>query len=118
MSEATEHRKLDLIVQLNKETYKMCKAMINYFSNSSVEVEQNFRKTEKQLDELKNEVQKLDRLRAAETHVYTDEELAKLKMTMSWNGLHTKTKIPVSTLQYRLRRYRNETGTKEDLNNA
>lgn len=113
MSSEVEDKKIDLIVQLCRENYKICNAMINYFSNYSVDVDKNFKRMEKQFDELKEEIHKLDKLKVSERHIYTDEELVKLKATMSWNELHTKTKIPVSTLQYRCRRYRNETGTQD-----
>ena len=107
-----ENKKIDLILQLCKESYKLCKTMVNYFSNSNVDIERNFKNIEKNIDELKTEIHRLDKLKATESHVYTDDELMKLKATMSWNQLHIQTKIPVSTLQYRCRRYRNETEKK------
>jgi predicted translin family RNA/ssDNA-binding protein len=111
MGNEVKYKRIDLILGLCKENYKTCKAMIDYLSNCSVEVDRNFKRMEKQFDELKEEIHKFDRLKVTERHVYTDDELVKLKTTMSWNELHAKTKIPVSTLQYRCRRYRNETGT-------
>ncbi len=108
-----ENKKIDLILQICKESYKLCKTMVNYFSNSNVDIERNFKNIEKNIDELKTEIHRLDKLKTIESHVYTDDELMKLKATMSWNELHIQTKIPVSTLQYRCRRYRNETGKKD-----
>ncbi len=108
-----ENRKIDLILQLCRDSYKLCGTMVNYFSNVNVDIERNFKNIEKNIDELKNEIQKLDKLKLSEQHIYTDDELVKLKATMSWKELHIYTKIPVSTLQYRCRRYRNETGNKE-----
>lgn len=116
MSNDSENKQLDGLVRLCKKNYKLCKAMLDYFSNNSVDVEKNFKRIELCLDSLKDEIYKLDKLKAAEPHVYTDEELAKLKKTMSWKELNRQTKIPVSTLQYRCRRYKHE--TEEGLNNA
>ncbi len=111
MNDEKGRDKMDLIVQICKENYKMCKAMVQYFSQRSVDVDKKFQKIEKQIDSVKEDIHQLDKLRADDRHVYTDEELAKLKISMSWNELHLKTKIPVSTLQYRCRRYKGETGT-------
>jgi len=41
--------------------------------------------------------------------VYTDEELYELKQQLSWKKLSERTNIKVSSLQYRLRRYRDDT---------
>lgn len=105
-----DNEKIDQLTQLCKESYKLCKTMVNYLSNSNVEIERNFKDISKNIDELKSEIHRLDKLKTTEHHVYTDDELVKLKATMSWKELHIQTKIPVSTLQYRCRRYRNETG--------
>ncbi len=109
MGDDKENKKLDMIVWLCKENHKLCKAMVDYFSNSRLDVNNHFNGIEKKLDKLETEIHDLDKLRAEEPHVYTDEELAKLKKTMSWNQLHRQAKIPVSTLQYRYRRCKNET---------
>ena len=57
------------------------------------------------IDNLKNDMQEYDKLRAEANYRYTDRELAELKRTMSWKQLHMKTKIPISTLQYKCRKY-------------
>lgn len=108
--------KIDLLIRLCKENRKLCNTMINYFSNVNVDIERNFKDIRKNIDELRSEVQSLDKLKMAEQHVFTDDELVRLKATMSWKELHKYTKIPVSTLQYRCRRYRRETGEKGSEN--
>ena len=37
--------------------------------------------------------------------VYTDEEIYNLKKSLSWKNLSIRTKLPISTLQYRYKRY-------------
>ncbi|MDE6034910.1 MAG: hypothetical protein K2G36_03265 [Ruminococcus sp.] len=106
-----ENNKIDLIVQLCRENYKLCKTMVNYLSNNNVDIERNFKNLEKNIDELKTEIHGLDKLKVTEKHIYTDDELIELKATMSWNQLHVHTKIPVSTLQYRCRRYKDKEKT-------
>lgn len=97
--------KVDFILKLIKENHKMIKALINYIANVSMDTEKNFNDIQKMIKDVEIQIQKLDKLKVTE-HIYTDKELNELKSAMSWNELHIKTKIPVSTLQYRIRRYR------------
>ena len=101
--------KLDIVIQLAKANTKLCKSIVQYISQSSVNTENRLAAMQKEITEslngLKNDVQELGKLSADTVHVYTDEELYKLKQTMSWAVLSKKTKIPLSTLQYRHRRY-------------
>ncbi|MGB4093062.1 MAG: hypothetical protein WBK46_14165 [Ruminococcus flavefaciens] len=73
-----------------------------------------FDRIEKQLAELKEEFQKTDKLLTGDYHIYSDFELYNLKHSMSWKKLSQKTNIPLSTLQYRVRRYLKQNGGKED----
>lgn len=50
---------------------------------------------------------KIEFLVIHQKHVYSDEEIYQMKSTMSWKRLHEKTNIPLSTLQYRYRKYKN-----------
>ena len=57
------------------------------------------------INTLETLVEKLSTDRAGNNGVYTDEELAELKESLSWKKLSERTGIKLSTLQYRLRRY-------------
>ena len=106
MSEFSEvHEKLNSIIQLVKSDLKLSKSLVDYMSNASVNTNNKLVDLQKKADEIKELAIKADRLREAQKHVYTDEEIYKLKQVMSWNRLHKKTDIPLSTLQYRYRRY-------------
>ena len=99
------HKKLDVIIQYQRQTLKLCNTLVNYISNVSVNIDKRFDGIEKCFDDIKNEIQKLDRLSELNSHIYTDEEIFKLKKCLSRNALHRKTNIPLSTLQYRYKRY-------------
>lgn len=97
--------KFDVIVQLIKANYKLNKCIVESINNLSLNESEKFKSIEKQLDELKKDVQKTDRLLSGDYHIYTDEEIFNLKKSLTWNKLCKKTNIPLSTLQYRYRRY-------------
>lgn len=106
MSEYEEIRdKLNTIIQFCKANTKLCKGFAEYLSNVSVKVDGELEDLRKTVDEIKDEVLKLNKLREAEKHVYSDEEIYRLKKVMSWCRLSEKTDIPLSTLQYRHKRY-------------
>lgn len=46
------------------------------------------------------------KLAAERPKVYTDEELYKLKQSLSWSKLSERTGIPISTLQSKCRKFR------------
>ncbi len=108
------NQKLDTVIQYCKANTKLCKGFSEYLSNVSVKVENELERVQKTTDEIKGEVLKLNKLRETEKHVYSDEEIYRLKKVMSWSRLHQKTDIPLSTLQYRYRRYLRETIELED----
>ncbi len=103
------HGKLDTVIQLAKANLKLSNSIVQYISQSSLNNEKQLGSMQKGLDEklneLKNDIQELGKLSTEAVHVYSDEELYNLKRTMSWAMLSKKTKIPLSTLQYRHRRY-------------
>lgn len=106
MSECEDlQEKLNTIIQFCKANTRLCKGFAEYLSNVSVKVDNGLEDLRKTLDEIKDEVLKLNKLRETEIHVYSDEEIYKLKKVMSWCRLSEKTDIPLSTLQYRYKRY-------------
>lgn len=108
------HQELDTVIQYCKANLKVCKGFADYLSNVSVKVDNSLEWVQKTTDEIKDEVLKLNELRETEKNIYSDEELFKLKKVMSWNGLHRKTGIPTSTLQYRYRRYLKKLSEEQD----
>ena len=58
-----DENKIDLIVQMCRENYKLCKTIVSYLSNSNVDIERNFKNLEKNIDELKTEIHGLDKLK-------------------------------------------------------
>lgn len=106
MSEFSEiHEKLNSIIQLVKADMKLSKSLVDYMSNVSVNTDRRLSDLQNKAEEIKAIALRLDKMREAQKKVYTDEEIYKLKQVMSWNRLHKKTDIPLSTLQYRYRRY-------------
>lgn len=106
MSEYEEIReKLNTIIQFCKANTKLCKGFAEYLSNVSVKVDGELDSLRKTVDEIKDEVLKLNKLRETEKHIYSDEEIYRLKKVMSWSRVFEKTDIPLSTLQYRYKRY-------------
>lgn len=106
MSECEEIREqLNTIIQFCKANTRLCKGFAEYLSNVSVKVGGELEDLRKTVDEIKDEVLKLNKLRETEKQIYSDEELYKLKKVMSWCKLSEKTDIPLSTLQYRYKRY-------------
>ncbi len=101
--------RLNGIIQITKANLKTTNCLVQYISQISMDSDKKIDEVHKDLKEsikeMENEIQKLGKLSAETVHVYSDEELYNLKKTMSWTALSCKTKIPVSTLQYRHRRY-------------
>lgn len=93
--------RLNTIIQFCKANTKLCKGFAEYLSNVSVKVDSGLENLRKTVDGIKDEVLKLNKLRETEKHVYSDEEIYRLKKVMSWNRLFEKTDIPLSTLQCR-----------------
>lgn len=103
-------QKLDMIIQVCKSIYRTVSSLVISQNNISMNNEKHLDRIEKQLAELKNEIQKNGKLLTGEYHIYSDFELYNLKKSMSWQKLSIKTNIPLSTLQYRYRRYLKQNG--------
>ena len=105
-------KSLDIIIQMLKANLKISNSIVQYISQNSLNADHRLSSVHKDLQEkiseLKNDIQELNKLSAETVHIYSDEELYNLKRTMSWTALASKTKIPISTLQYRHRRYVNK----------
>lgn len=105
-------KSLDIIIQMLKANLKISNSIVQYISQNSLNADNRLSSVHKDLQEkiseLKNDIQELNKLSAETMHIYSDEELYNLKRTMSWTALASKTKIPISTLQYRHRRYVNK----------
>lgn len=86
---------------------KKIDALISYVSNVVA-------KTEKEYKDLANRFEKVeDALKEIVSieqnrRVYTSEELADMKKTLSWQALSKRTGIAISTLQYRVRKYKHQ----------
>lgn len=102
-------KKLDMIIQISRANLKISNSIVQYISQSSLNSDNKLLSAHKDLkeclEELKKDIQELNKLSANTVHVYSDEELFNLKKSMSWTVLAGKTKIPISTLQYRHKRY-------------
>lgn len=102
-------KKLDMIIQTSRANLKISNSIVQYISQSSLNSDNKLLSVHKDLkeylEELKKDIQELNKLSANTVHVYSDEELFNLKKSMSWTVLAGKTKIPISTLQYRHKRY-------------
>ena len=114
MKEIEIAKKLDFVVHICRENHKLCKALIDCIANQGVATDKNLKDICIRIDSLKKDMQEYDKLRTEANYRYTDSELAELKQSMSWNKLHIKTRIPISTLQYRCRRYRNKSTSEEE----
>ena len=88
--------------------------MVDCIANQGVTTEKSLKDIGNRIDNLKKDMQEYDKLRAEADYRYTDSELAELKQSMSWRNLHIKTKIPISTLQYRCRRYHKNSTSEEE----
>lgn len=117
MNETEIEKKLDFVVHICRENYRLCKALLDCIVNQSVATDKSFKDIEIRIESLQKDMQEYDRLRTESNYRYTDSELAELKQTMSWKQLHAKTKIPISTLQYKCRRY-NKNLTSEEKKEA
>lgn len=102
--------KLDMAITACKTIYRVCSSIVSSQTNISLDINKRFDNIEKQLAELKEEIQKTDKLLTGDYHIYSDFELYNIKQSMSWKKLSQKTNIPLSTLQYRVRRYLKQNG--------
>lgn len=92
---------------------KKIDTLISYVSNVVA-------KTEKEYKDLANRFEKVEAVLQdivtieQNRRVYTSEELADMKKNMSWQSLAKRTGIPISTLQYRVRKWKQKMMMLED----
>ena len=84
---------------------KKIDALITYISNVSVNTEKQYKDIANRLDKVEAVLQDIVTIEK-DRRVYTSEELADMKKNMSWQSLAKRTGIPISTLQYRVRKYK------------
>ena len=84
---------------------KKIDALITYISNVSVNTEKQYEDIANRLDKVEAVLQDIVTIEK-DRRVYTSEELADMKKNMSWQSLAKRTGIPISTLQYRVRKYK------------
>lgn len=111
---SSAHEKLNGLIKLSKEQIKRSQAIADYISAVSADLNERLIKLDKKLDDLNSEVNKIDKI-VKEQHVYTDEEIYQMKATMSWRRVHERTNIPLSTLQYRYRKYKSHIEEQEEI---
>ena len=102
------------LVKLTKEHSRLGQTIVGSITTVSSDLNLRIAQLDKKLDELNAEIRRIDKI-VREQHVYTDEEIYKMKSTMSWRRLHEKTNIPLSTLQYRYRRYQEYLKEQEEI---
>ena len=84
---------------------KKIDALITYISNVSVNTEKQYKDIANRLDKVEAVLQDIVTIEK-DRRVYTSEELADMKKNMSWQALSKRTGIAISTLQYRVRKYK------------
>ena len=90
MGETEIEKKLDYVVHISRENYRLCKALIDCITNQGVATDKSLKNIEIRIDSLKKDMQEYDRLRAEADYRYTDSELAELKRTMSWKTQYSR----------------------------
>lgn len=84
---------------------KKIDTLISYISNVVANTEKQYKDITHRLEQVEDalgEIVEIEQNR----RVYTSEELADMKKNMSWQSLAKRTGIPISTLQYRVRKYK------------
>lgn len=87
--------------------------LISYVSNVVANTEKQYKDITHRLEQVEDalgEIVEIEQNR----RVYTSEELADMKKNMSWQSLAKRTGIPISTLQYRVRKYKQKMMMLED----
>lgn len=101
------HEQLNMLIKLQKACIKSVQTIFDYISNVSVGTDKKLQEIEKKIECLKVDISRIDKLIEEPKHeiVYTPKTLYEMKQKLSWNKLHERTGIPISTLQYRCKRY-------------
>lgn len=75
--------------------------------NQSVDTDKKIHDLEVKVDSIQQNVEKiLAVVQASSKQIYTDRELYDLKTQLSWAQLQERTRVPLSTLQSRIRRFK------------
>lgn len=100
-----EKDRLDMIEKLEKHNLQTSQNVINMLANNNLQARNDKKEIEKKIESLEH---KLDMLIADINNIprkYSDEELAMMKQSMTWEALSRKVEIPVSTLRNRVRKF-------------
>lgn len=92
---------------------KKIDTLISYVSNVVANTEKQYKDITHRLEQVEDalgEIVEIEKNR----RVYTAEELISLKKEMSWQALSKRTGIPLSTLQYRIRKHKQKMMMLED----
>ena len=84
---------------------KKIDVLIQYVSNVVSNTEKQYKDIANRLEQVEdalNDIVSIEQNR----RVYTSDELLSLKKSLSWQALSKRTGIPISTLQYRVRKYK------------
>lgn len=84
---------------------KKIDTLISYVSNVVANTEKQYKDLATRLDKVEAALKDIVEIEQ-NRRVYTSEELADMKKNMSWQSLAKRTGIPISTLQYRVRKYK------------
>jgi predicted translin family RNA/ssDNA-binding protein len=77
MVETEIEKKLDFVVHICRENYRLCKALIDCITNQGVATDRSLKDIEIRIDSLKKDMQEYDRLRAKSDYHYTDGKINK-----------------------------------------
>ena len=84
---------------------KKIDVLIQYVSNVVSNTEKQYKDIANRLEQVEdalNDIVSIEQNR----RIYTSDELLSLKKSLSWQALSKRTGIPISTLQYRVRKYK------------
>ena len=84
---------------------KKIDALISYISNVVAKTEKEYKDLANRFEKVEGALQEIVSIEQ-NRRVYTSEELADMKKNMSWQALSKRTGIAISTLQYRVRKYK------------
>ena len=80
-------------------------SLIQYVSTVVVSTEKQYKDLANRFEKVEDALQEIVSIEQ-NRRVYTSDELMSLKKTLSWQALSKRTGIPISTLQYRVRKYK------------
>lgn len=84
---------------------KKIDTLISYVSNVVANTEKQYKDITHRLEQVEDALKDIVSIEQ-NRRVYTSDELLSLKKSLSWKALSKRTGIPISTLQYRVRKYK------------